>query len=103
MIAVAVIAAMFGLSCGTESEQVARDFVKECPTFEYDGMEDTLELVNKEKLEETHTWRFTYEFQSRHAGYGDRTGQVVAQVITPHQVVITVEQNTVTYAVMDGR
>ncbi len=48
-------------------------------------------------------WEFTFEFDSRHAGYGDRTGQVLAQVITPHRAVVTVEEGEVTSAVMDGK
>jgi hypothetical protein len=107
VIAVALIAAIFGQSCSAYSEQkaeeVARDFVKNCATFQYDGMEDTLKLVKSEKLRETHAWRFIYEFQSRHGGYGDRTGQMMTQVITPHEAVITIERNTVTSAVMDGK
>jgi hypothetical protein len=107
LIAVAVMAAALGQSCNTysqqQAEEVARYFVKNSATFKYDSMDDTLKLVNSEELEENFAWRFTYEFQSRHAGYGDRAGQVLAQVITPHEAVITVEENTVTSAVMDGR
>jgi len=33
-----------------------------------------------------------FEFDSAHAGYGGRTGQVVAEVITHHRASITVEQ-----------
>jgi len=107
VVVVVAVAAIFGQSCGTanqsESEGIARDYVKNCPTFEYDGMEETLELVETEELEGTDSWRFTYEFDSRHAGYGDRTGQVLAQVITPHEAVITVQESEVVSAVMDGK
>jgi hypothetical protein len=43
-----------------------------------------------------------FEFDSSHAGYGDRTGLTLAEVITPHQAVVTVEQGEVTDAVLDG-
>ena len=46
-------------------------------------------------------WAFTSEFESRHAGYGKRTGQMLAQVITPHQASIAVEQLEMQSAVMD--
>jgi len=48
-------------------------------------------------------WIFFFEFDSRHAGYGDRTGQVLAQVITPHKAAITVEQGEIKLALMDKK
>lgn len=41
------------------------------------------------------------KLQSRHAAYGDRTGQMVAQVITPHRAKVVVSPGEVTRAVMD--
>jgi len=43
------------------------------------------------------------EEESRHSGYGDRTGLALLQVITPHQAVITVEDGDVTEAIIDGK
>ncbi|UCH42991.1 MAG: hypothetical protein JSW16_00145 [Dehalococcoidales bacterium] len=86
-----------------ESQNVAGEFVRDDPTFVYDGMEDTLALVDVTTARCPYCWLFTYEFDSRHAGYGDRTGQVLAQVITPHQVQIGVQMLEVTTAVMDGQ
>ena len=86
-----------------ESEAIARAFVEESPTYQFDGIEGSLELVHTETLRCPGCWQFTYQFQSAHAGYGDRTGQVLAQVITPHEAMITVEKYEVTGAVMDGR
>ena len=43
-----------------------------------------------------------FTFESRHAGYGDRSGQVLPRAITPHEAVIMVEAGAVTSAVMDG-
>ena len=45
---------------------------------------------------------FTFQFQSRHAGYGDRTGQVPAQVTTNHEARIIVDHGEVTHAVLDN-
>jgi len=87
-----------------ESQQIAEEFVKNSPTFMFDGIEETLKLT--ETLPPVVTlsgWQFAFEFDSRHAGYGDRTGQVLAQVITPHQAVIVVEQGKVTHAVIDEK
>ncbi len=98
-----------------EARQVAEEFVRNSPTFVFDGIEDTLELVETagvatgtvspeiDEVSPVEGWAFTFSFESRHAGYGDRTGQMLAQVITPHLAVITVQEGEVTSAVMDGR
>ncbi len=43
------------------------------------------------------------EFDSRHAGYGDRTGQMLAQVITRHRAEIRVVSDNVVSAILDGQ
>lgn len=84
-----------------ESKKVAENFVRNSPTFTFDGMEDTLELVDTLRARCPYCWVFVFEFDSAHAGYGDRTGQVVAEVITHHRVSIAVEQMKVASAVID--
>ncbi|MFW6056028.1 MAG: hypothetical protein ACOC9B_01780 [Chloroflexota bacterium] len=98
-----------------EARQIAEEFVRNSPTFVFDGIENTLELVDTagmatgtvspeiDEVSPVEGWAFTFSFESRHAGYGDRTGQMLAQVITPHLAVITVQEGEVTSAVMDGR
>ncbi|MFC1937522.1 hypothetical protein ACFLWY_03060 [Chloroflexota bacterium] len=86
-----------------ESQQIAEDLVRHSPTFAYDGMEETLRLADTQTARCPSCWVFTFEFDSRHTGYGDRSGQAVGQAITRHRAVITVEQGAVTSAVMDGR
>jgi len=107
VIAVALIAAIFGQSCNANGEQkaeeIARDFIKNCATFQYDGMEDTLKLVETLYPDIENAWQFIFHFESYHAGYGDRTGQILAQVITPHEAIITVENGEVKSAVMDEK
>ena len=61
-----------------ESRRIAEEFVRNSPTF-------------------------IFEFESRHAGYGDRTGQMLAQVITPHKASIGVEQGEIRSAVLDKK
>lgn len=92
-----------GCSGGANSEsgsrQIAQDFIENDTTYVFDGLEDTLKLTNTVKID--NGWQFTYEFDSAHSGYGDRTGEVLAAVITHHVAVITVENGAVTAAVMD--
>jgi len=64
-----------------ESQQAVEEFVAGCPTFQFDGMADTLELVSSDTLRCPFCYASTFQFQSRHAGYGDRTGQMLAQSI----------------------
>ncbi len=84
-----------------ESEKIAREFVENSATFNFDGIEDTLELTETMVLRCPYCWIFVYEFDSRHAGYGDRTGEILAQVITHHKAMISVIQYKVTSAIMD--
>jgi len=86
-----------------ESQRIADEFIKNSPTFVFDGIEDTLRLTDTLTARCPYCWVFIFEFDSRYAGYGDRTGQVLAEVITPHQAAIAVEQLEITSAMIDGR
>jgi len=86
-----------------ESQTIAEEFVRNSPTFVYDGLEGTLILTDTLTARCPYCWVFIFEFDSRHAGYGDRTGQALAQVITHHRAVIGVEQLEITSAVMDDK
>lgn len=81
-----------------DSQKIAIDFLQNSPTFRFDGIESTLKLSGAEE-----GWEFGYQFQSSHAGYGDRTGLILAQVITDHSAEIVVENGEVVYAVIDGK
>jgi len=86
----------------SDSEKVARDFVQNEATFRFDGIADTLKLTNTAKLASS-SWEFTYQYDCRQPGYGDRTGQILAQVITPHEAKVTVADGRVTKGVLDGK
>lgn len=85
------------------SRNIAEEFVMNSPTFSYDGIEETLELTNTLTARCPFCWAFTFEFDSRHAGYGNREGEVLAQVITPHKAVIIMDKGEIVSAVMDGK
>ena len=105
----ALIGAIFILGCITpepriteaESKEIARDFVENSPTYQFDGFD--LEYNQTVVLRCPYCWMFVFDFKSRHAGYGNRTGQVLAQVITPHTAVVTVINGTITSAILDDR
>lgn len=86
-----------------ESQQIAEGFLRSSPTFKFDGMENTLKLVSTAVREKPYCWEFEYEFKCRQAGYGDRSGKILAQVITFHRAMIVVQRGEVIYAMLDGR
>ena len=98
-----------GLYAGTQGSNYTKDqaifiatnFLKNSPTFAFDGMEDTIELVNVDTLRMLFTWRVTLSFTSRNAGYGDRTDEMVATVLTEHTMVIVVSNGKVLSAITD--
>ena len=84
------------------SLDVATWFVKSSPTFDFDGMEETLKIevvAVRESYPEQYEIEATYS--SRHAGYGDRTDMVLAQVITLHTLNMVVSSGNVVSAIID--
>ncbi len=90
-----------GLLTIEEAENVAREWIKNnSPTYVFDGEE--LEVVEKEVIIEGSLYSFLFEFQSRSAGYGDRSEEMTAQVITEHTMEVVVDRGEVVKAVTDG-
>ena len=85
-----------------ESERIAREYVTGSPTFQFDGIEETLVLVYTEALRCPYCWESEFRFDCRHAGYGDRTGLALAQVITSDAARLQVAEGCVTGAFLDG-
>jgi hypothetical protein len=86
-----------------DARQMAENYVRNSPTFVFDGIEDTLQLVETLYPDIENAWQFVFGFESAHAGYGDQTGQMLAEVITTHEAIITVEQGKVKNAIMDEK
>lgn len=82
-----------------EAEELATRWVQNNPTFEYDGR--NLQMTQHTSTDNQHT--FSYEFESTHSGYGDRSDKVVAPVITQHTIVVELTGAQVTQAIIDGR
>lgn len=86
-----------------ESQEIARDYLIDSPTFKFDGMEEGVKLIDVKDLDEANGWAFDYEFECINAGYGDRSEQSVAGVITPHAARIAVAGGEVTSAIIDQK
>jgi len=86
-----------------EAEELAMEFVMSSPTFSFDGVPGSIEVVDIVAAESYPVQYFiTVAFECSHAGYGDRTGQALAQVITRHVMRVTVSDGRVLSAVIDG-
>ena len=78
----------------SQIKALAEDWIRGAPTYRYDG--SGLEFVNSVQRESYPVQHgLTYRFTSSHAGYGNRTGQVTAQVLTAHTVQITIIDGSV--------
>jgi len=66
----------------------------------YGGFVMQTHAIQEESFPVRHV--LTYNFTSSHAGYGDRSGKVTAQVITEHSIKIVVVDGNVESAVIDG-
>ncbi|HXW02211.1 MAG TPA: hypothetical protein VD828_02415, partial [Candidatus Nitrosotenuis sp.] len=82
--------------------ELAIDFVKNAPTFAFDGVDDSLTVEDVMILESFPVqYVITINFESSHGGYGDRTGQFLTQAITPHTIIVTVVDGQITSAIID--
>jgi len=93
----------FGQMSEEESKNMAEEFLRNSATFVFDGIEDTLIFADTLRARCPYCWVFIFEFNSEHPGYADRTGKILAEVITHHQAVIGIEQLEITSAVMDDQ
>jgi hypothetical protein len=88
--------------------KTASTFLSSEATYKFDGMQSSL-IMDAQKIElgtspPKEVYLVTAEFTSRQAGYGDRTGMMMADVLTTHKCVITIDQNNdVISAIMDGQ
>ncbi len=100
------------VDCGSLLEthpaaRTAKEFIMNAPTFLFDGIRQTINVMDIAEATvppgmPAHVV-VTITFESRHAGYGNRSGQVLAEVITPHTVIIKVVGGEVASAVLDGK
>ncbi len=83
------------------AENIALEWVENnSPTYLYDGTD--LEIESSQEIDEGFVFEVILSFTSTSAGYGDRDGEMTAQVMTPHTLEVTVEGGDVVSAVNDG-
>jgi len=98
LIIIALLGLIFFLVNNKEvnPQLLAEDWiVNNSSTYIFDGSNLTFLTINEGK--------FYFSFESSHGGYGNRSEEMVTQVITTHIIEIAVENNKVVSAITDGR
>ena len=86
----------------SQVKDLAESWIREAPTCKYDGSGLVfVYYIQQESYPVRHV--LTYKFTSSHAGYGDRSGNVTARVITEHTIITTIVDGKVDSAVIDGK
>jgi len=81
---------------------VAQRYIVTSPTFAFDGDINTLDTEYVGSLESyPPQYLIKISFDSAHGGFGNREGQMLTQVITPHKMNIIVSEGIVISAVTD--
>ena len=87
-----------------EAEDMAIDFLKNGPTFSFDGVPGSIEVVDVIAAESYPVQYFiTLAFECSHAGYGDREGEILAQVISTHEIRIALSNGVIGSAIIDNQ
>lgn len=85
----------------TRSRELAEEWIlTQSPTYTFDGYD--LQYQKTHYLRGEHHYEFVYTFQSSHGGYGNRTGEIVTEVITAHTITVEMEGNDVTRVIIDS-
>ena len=78
----------------SQIKALAESWIQGAPTYTYDGSDlRFVSYVQQESFPVRHV--LTYTFTSSHAGYGNRSAQVTAQVITGHTIQVAIIDGTV--------
>ena len=117
LLAVAFFADFYFFSNGTKNTRLANDLFKKTqietkdvaekwimeksPTYVFDGV-NLVFIENKKGSCETCSL-FSFSFESRHGGYGNRDGLTLTQVVTPHAIEVETKDGMITRAVVDGK
>lgn len=83
-----------------EARSIAEEWIMNAPTYSFDG--SGLELQDhqfSEQKPEKHV--MTYSFTSTHGGYGNRSDQMVTEVLTDHSILVELYKGEVDSAIID--
>jgi len=103
-----VVEAVAGGISQDEAVAIAVTFIRNTSTFKFDGLEEGFKVTEAQKIINEpssygYSWIFRIIFYTAHPGHGDRTGQILLQVITIHEAMVTVGQKgEIIAAICDG-
>lgn len=92
-------------SDGGDSEvdrRLAESFLRNSPTFRFDGLPDTIRLLDHTAGDCETCVVYTFGFETSHPGYGDRTNLPLAPTVTAHEAIISIEDGLVIDARIDS-
>jgi hypothetical protein len=87
-----------GCAANNFSAELTEEWIKTTPTYAFDGRD--LELLDH--AIEGKTQIFIYRFTSTQGGYGDRSEEMTAQMLTDHTIEIIIENGNIVSAIIDG-
>lgn len=86
----------------TDIEKMAIEFLANGPTFGFDGIPESVAVLEEYSMESYPVQHIVViAFNTFHAGWGDREGTFIAQIVTPHVVRITIVEGEVVEALID--
>lgn len=87
------------------SRPIAERFLQSSPTFVFDGIPFSIDLKTIDRQRDIcdTCFVFHFEFKTAHPGYGDRGGQILAEVITTHTAKITTHDGRVVAGTIDDK
>ncbi|MDD5606453.1 MAG: GerMN domain-containing protein [Candidatus Pacebacteria bacterium] len=82
-----------------KARNIAESWIKtSASTYVFDGY--GLEFISEKEISED-SFEFLFYFETKAAGYGDRADQMIAQVITPREILVVIKKNEVIKAITD--
>ena len=105
--ALAIVSLLALVACSSDDgdevdRRLAESFLRNSPTFRFDGLPQSVELIDRADGDCETCVAYTFGFGSSHPGYGDRTDLPLVAVVTPHEAIISIENGLVTAARIDS-
>ena len=105
--AFAIVSFLALVACSSDDgdevdRRLAESFLRNSPSFRFDGLPQSVELIDRTGGDCDTCVSYTFAFESSHPGYGDRTDLPLAVSVTPHEATISIEDGLVTAARIDS-
>ena len=92
------------LTSENEVAKQALNYLYDAPTFLFDGIRESVRILKviQSMIFTSSSWLVNVEFDCSHTGYGDRSGEIVQQMIQHHTAVLLLTDGKVTSMVIDN-